>query len=278
VKREKARRGKREVGSPDGVGTRITSTPYLYAVAEGDIYSHSAFDKYAINDDVDSSAEEDVWCVGGTYIWPVDAQQMHVVSSSAEDDPAKADTSAGTGIHKIRIYYLTSTFVEKTEDCFLNGTGEVNTTATDIYRINKVRPLVVGTGLKAAGNIDVYNMTTHGTIYTRIATGFTKGRQLVYTVPKGKSLYITQLSGSCGGTTAPKYGKFVLRSTWDSVSGARNAWMTAYVEQGISSGTFIRDLPCPIKFPEGSDVIMSCKTLDDNCYVTASIRGWLEVE
>lgn len=258
-------------GSP-----QVVAQPYLDSVAEGNVANHTPWEKYAINDDIDSANEEDVWCVGGSYTWPAAAQQMHVISSSAEDDPAKADTSAGTGIHQIRIYYLDASFVEKTEDVTLNGTGEVNTTATDIFRINRVRPLVVGTGLKAAGNIDIYNMTTHGLIYSRIATGFTKGRQLIYTVPVGKNLFVKRLSGSIGGTTAPKYGRFTLRSTYDNISGNRNAWMTAYAETGQSSGFFSLEFDGSIKFIAGSDVIVSCKTLDDNCYVTASLRGWLE--
>jgi hypothetical protein len=255
---------------------RFSSTDYLYDISEGNVPNHSLFNKYAINDDIDSAAEEDIWCVGGSYVWPAANQQMHVVSSSVEDDPAKADTSAGTGIHSIRIYYLDSTFVEKTTDVTLNGTGEVDTTATDIFRINRVRPLIVGTGKKAAGNIDIYNMASHGTIYSRIATGFTKGRQLIYTVPTGKVLFLYKVSGSIGGTSAPKYGRFTLRSTYDDISGSRNAWLTAYMETGQNSGYWMMPMAGPLKFIAGSDLVMSVKTLDDNCYVTCAWRGWLE--
>jgi len=254
---------------------RFSSMPYAYDIAEGNITGHVAWNKYAINDDVDSANEEDVWCVGGSYVWPAGAQQMEVVSSSVEDDPVKADTNPGSGIHSVRIYYLDVNFVEKTTDVTLNGTGVVTTTATDIYRINRIRPLIVGSGLKAAGNIDVRN-TADTPIYSRIATGFTKGRQLVYTVPQAKVLFINQFTGSVGGTTAPKYGRFTIRSTWDDISLTRNAWMTAYGESGQSSGFFSIQYLCPIKFPAGSDIIVSCKTLDDNCYVTASLRGWQE--
>jgi len=265
-----------EQGFQDAGGKpRISSMPYTYDVAEGNISGHIAWNKYAINDDIDSAAEEDVWCVGGSYVFPTTGQQMEVVSSSAEDDPIKADTNPGIGIHSIRIYYLNTDFVEKTTDVTLNGTGVVNTTATDIYRINRVRPLIVGTGLKTAGNIDIRN-TADTPIYSRIAIGFTKGRQLIYTVPQAKTLYINQFTGSIGGTTAPKYGRFIIRSTWDDISLIRNAWMTAYGESGQSSGFFSIKYSCPIKFPSGSDIVVSCKTLDDNCYVTASLRGWQE--
>jgi hypothetical protein len=252
---------------------RVSSTPYLYDIAEGNVSGHTSWEKYAINDDVDLAAEEDIWCVGGTYTWPTAKMQMEVVSSSVEDDADKV--AAGTGVHSIRIYYLDDTFTEKTEDVSMDGTTVVATTATDIYRINRIRPLTIGTGLKAAGNIDVRHVD-NSPIYTRIAVGFTKGRQLVYTVPKSKELYITRLSGSIGGTDAVKYARFTLRSTWDNISAARNAWMTVYAETGTYGGFFSLPFDAPMKFPAGSDIIVSAKSLHDNCYITASLRGWLE--
>jgi hypothetical protein len=251
---------------------RVSAMPYLYDVAEGNVAGHTLFDKYAINDDVDAAAEEDVWCVGGTYSWLTGTTGLAVVSSSVEDDFDKVP--AGTGIHSIRIYYLDASFVEKTTDVELNGTTPVNTSVTDIYRINRLRPLGIGSNLKAVGNVDVKQRS--GTpVYSRIAIGFTKGRQLVYTVPTGKTLYLVLFSGSVGGTTVTKYGKFTLRSTYDNITGEQHAWMTAYAERGTID-TFDLRFDGPLSFPAGSDIIVSCKSLDDNCYATASIRGWLE--
>jgi hypothetical protein len=252
---------------------RVSSMPYLYDIAEGNVSGHSIWDKYAINDDVDAANEEDIWCVGGSYSWLTGTTGLAIVSSSAEDDFDKVP--AGTGIHKIRIYYTTDTFIESTTDVETDGTTPVNTSVTDIYRVNRVRPLIVGTGLKAAGNIDI-KQRSGATIYSRIATGFTKGRQLIYTVPYGKTLFIAQASGSIGGTEATKYGRFTLRSTWDNVSLTRNAWMTVYSELGQQSGFFSFKYECPMAFPAGSDIVVSCKSLNDNSYVTASLRGWLE--
>jgi hypothetical protein len=255
---------------------RVSSMPYLYDIAEGNVTGHSSWEKYAINDDIDSAAEEDIWSVGGSYAWLAAETQLAAVSSSVEDDPSKADLSAGTGVWSVRVYYLDDDFVERTTDVTLNGTAAVNLSVANVYRINRIRPLTMGTGNKAAGNIDIKLPAPGTTIYTRIALGFTKGRQLVYTVPTGKVLYITNMSGSIGGTSAPKYGKFILRSNYDNVSLARNAWFMAYPEHGAESGNFDREFKCPLKFPAGSDLVVSCKTLDDNCYVTSSLRGWLE--
>jgi hypothetical protein len=252
---------------------RVSSMPYLYDIAEGNVAGHTSWEKYAINDDIDSAAEEDVWCVGGSYSFLSGTTGLAVISSSVEDDFDKAP--AGTGVKSVRIHYLDDSFVEKTTDVELDGTTPVNTSVTDIYRVNRIRPLAIGTNLKAVGSVDV-KQRGGATVYSRIAAGFTKGRQLIYTVPYGKTLFIAQASGSIGGTEATKYGRFTLRSTWDNVSLTRNAWMTAYSELGQQSGFFSFKYECPMSFPAGSDIVVSCKSLNDNSYVTASLRGWLE--
>lgn len=255
---------------------RVSAMPYLYDIAEGNVTGHVSWDKYAINDDVDKAAEEDVWCVGGSYAWLAAETQLVAVSSSAEDDPDKGSAVAGTGVHSVRVYYLDDDFVERTTDVTLNGTAEVALSVANVYRINRIRPLTMGSGNKAAGNIDIKLPAPGTAIYSRIATGYTKGRQLVYTVPTGKALYIVSMSGSSGGTIAPKYAKFTLRSTYDNISNTRQVWMTAYAEKGCSSSNFETIFPCPLYFPAGSDIIVAVSTLDDNTYVTSSLRGWIE--
>ena len=77
-----------------------------------------------------NETEVDVWSAGGKYVFPTVAQQMEVVSSSADD------VSTSTGAWTVKIWYLDSSYNEKTETVTLNGTTAVPTKATDIYRIN----------------------------------------------------------------------------------------------------------------------------------------------
>ena len=71
---------------------RVSSMPYLYDVAEGNVSGHESWTKIGYNGDVDVGTE-DMIAQGGTYVFPAAAIQMDIVSSSAEDDPAKADTN-----------------------------------------------------------------------------------------------------------------------------------------------------------------------------------------
>jgi len=78
-----------ELGVPYGIKQidnkpRVSSMPYTYDIAEGNVSGHSGLFKIGYNPDV-TTTEEDLWSAGGTYVWPTAEQQMEVVSGSATD-------------------------------------------------------------------------------------------------------------------------------------------------------------------------------------------------
>lgn len=248
----------------------VNATSYGYDVAEGNIAGHTPFFKTGFNADVDA-AEEDMWVVGGMYVFPSAAQRMEVVSSST------LDAAAGTGAITVKIWYLTSTFVEKTETLTLTGTVAVPTVATDIYRINAFRVLTAGTGGSAAGTIDIRHITL-GTIYSRIAVGNTRARNSIYTVPVDKTLYIVQISCSVGNSAGGRYARFTLRATYDDQAQAASLLWYPYYEIGIQDSAFAMHLDFPIKFPAGTDLKMSVigDATNADAICTCAYRGWLE--
>ena len=153
---------------------RVSSMPYLYDVAEGNVAGHTPWSKIGYNGDV-GTTEEDLWTVGGSYVFPAAAIQMQVVSSSANDDGAPL----GTGVQTVRIYYLDAAYVSKTTTVTLNGVAAVNTTATDIFRVQGFRVATAGSGGKAAGNI-LLQAVGGGVTYSQIATGYTRAQHHLY--------------------------------------------------------------------------------------------------
>jgi hypothetical protein len=190
---------------------RVNSTPYGYDVAEGNIANHSPFFKTGFNADVDAT-EEDMWTAGGVYVFPVAAQGMEVVSTDNTNDKA-----GGTGALTVKVWYLTNTFVEKSEVITMTGTTLVETAATDIYRVNAFRVMTAGTSGSAAGTISIRNKTDHTTVYSQIAAGQTRARNSIYTVPALKTLYITQISCSTGNASGGRYARFTLRAKYDDI-------------------------------------------------------------
>lgn len=250
------------------------SVPYLYQIAEGNVPEHEPFMKLGYNSDV-GVTEEDIWTEGGIYVFPAAAQQMEIVSTSVEDDPVKADLSAGTGIWSVRIYYLDNLYVEHTEDITLNGLAEVTTVATNIFRVNAIRALTAGTGLKAAGDINLRNLA-NTPIYRDIEVGYTRGRALVYTVPNGKTLFVTSMSVSSGYSTAGKNVKWTARANWDDITMTTSTLFAPFFEIQTQDAAFHVEFEIPYKFPEHTDIKLSAVGDSANSVCTAAMRGWME--
>ena len=239
-------------------------------VAMGLIPNCKPFSKIGYNGNVDN-AEVDLWSVGTVFAFPTVAQQMEITSDSADDD------SDGTGARTVKIVYLTSSFVEKTETVTLNGTGVVTTVATDIYRVNHFRVLTAGTGGKAAGNIDIRHID-NTPIYSRIAVGQTRARNAAYTVPYKKVLYISQLTYSSGAAAAGHYAKFTLRATCDDTLGTVSAIQYPFSEITVQDSPLTITYVTPMAFPAGTDMRVSCISdgATANVIATYQGRGWLE--
>src|SRR5659263_687910 len=104
---------------------RVSSMPYVYDIAEGNVpnhFSHSSFGRtFSVN-----QTEVELWEVGGAYKFPGNPMRMQIVSSSSNDG------SSGPGARQVDIHYLDNNYAEQTELITLNGTTPVNTIATNI--------------------------------------------------------------------------------------------------------------------------------------------------
>ena len=252
---------------------RVSAMPYLYDIAEGNVSDHVPFLKLGYNADVGVTAEI-ISAQGGAYVFPAAEQHMHLVSDSVEDDILTGGAVAGTGIHKVTVYYLDDTFAEKTEIVTLNGTTAVETTATDIYRINYVNAEEVGTGKKAAGNISIKNHAETVT-YGYIPAGHNRMRQMVYTVPYGKTLYVTQMHNSTV-TAAGKACTITLEATYDELHNhILSGFFMPFAEITGESGAQPIDFHCPLRFPAGVDVKV-IGFANASTIANVALRGWIE--
>jgi len=250
---------------------RVTNTQYGYEVVEGNIANHTPYSKLSYNPDVDA-AEEDMWGYGGMYVFPTGAMGMEVISSNAND------TAEGTGARTVKIWYLTTGFAEKTETIILNGTTAVPTAATDIYRINNLRVMTVGSGKTSAGNIDIRHISDIP-VYSRIIAGLTRARNSIYTVPVNKTLYIAQISYSAGSSSGGVHCRFTLKAAYDDLTGTLLDFFYPYHEQGVTDAPHNENLVLPLKFISGTDIKVSVQgdATNANAVCTSAYRGWLEV-
>jgi len=251
---------------------RYSSMPYLFDIAEGNVTGHTPFTKLGYNGDV-GATEEDIITQGGTYYWIPTATALEVLSTGAG---AANDTLTGTGVQKVKITYLDSDYSQQTQTLDMAGGTPVPLTDTTILRVNSIRAVQVGTGGVAAG--DIICRTVVGTNTVRqISAGYTRGRGLTYTVPLGKTLYITSVAVSSGYTTAGKVVRWTGRAQVDDTDPTTKiAFFQPFFEIITQDASFHRCFEIPVKIPATADLKMSAVSNGAGSFCDCSLRGWLE--
>jgi len=336
---------------------RISTMPYAWDIAEGNVSGHTPWTKIGYNPAIGTS-EEDVWSAGGLYVFPTGATQMEVVSSLATADvdigtklydatcdvggttttlldatydwstgtaavgdvliveksgttpewgyitavangvltfanglssggscaTARTyqvlDTSAAKGAMAVKIDYLDTAYAEKTEIVILNTTTPVALVNADTFRIQSFRVIAVGskaTALNAPGG----NLTLrqNGALtYSYITLGYTRARNSVYTVPAGKTLYVTSFSCSfaTSGNANKEYGRIYKRVNIEPATKFRTGTLFyPYTEVNIQNNTVQIIIDCPTKLPAKTDIKVSSVATASGA-VTSVLRGWIE--
>jgi hypothetical protein len=250
---------------------RVSATPHTYDIAEGVIPSHCVWSKLGYNSDIQTT-EEILSPQGGTYVFPAAEMQLWAVQSST------ADRNTGTGIGSITVWYLDDDYTEKSTDVTLNA-ASVALSVADVFRINNIRAKTVGTNGKAVGTINIQGSTVGGTLtYGHIAIGNTRQRQLVYTVPAGKTLYMTRANVYNVHTAANKRAIITMRATYDDKLGARltaGTFFMPYAEAVLTDNPVMATYDPPKKFVEKVDIIVvgiSTGTASSSI----ALSGWIE--
>jgi hypothetical protein len=134
-----------------------------------------------------SAGTSEVLLCGRTYTEPASEAQRSVKSTSASDT-----NSAGSGAKAVRITYLTSSYVLKTEDVLLNGVTGVNTVASDIRFIEKFEVIK---GTFAVGAVTLQTTTAGGgTEICGVGAGATDAFLCHHYVPAGRVAYLLDWS------------------------------------------------------------------------------------
>jgi hypothetical protein len=244
--------------------------PYLYDISEGNVTGHEVWSKIGFNDAI-GTTEETMWTNSSQYVFPTVAGQMEVVSSDNTQDK-----SGGTGALTVRIGYLKSDYSESSVTLTLNGTVAVPTGAThaDIWRINSFRVMTTGTNNAPVGNLTL-RPAGGGTTYGYIRAGKTRARTCVYTVPLGKTLYITSIAYSAVGT---KYLLFTNHANFDQATSTilQRGLFHPFSEVALLNSSYTKELTTPTKLPATTDLKVSVIAEAAGSVGTCHLRGWIE--
>ncbi|MCU0912934.1 MAG: hypothetical protein MUC88_00050 [Planctomycetes bacterium] len=129
-----------------------------------------------------AASGSEVLLAARAYVEQSSEAQRSVQSTSAQD------AAGGSGAKKVRIVYLTSNYVLKSEDVTLNGTSKVNTANSDIRFVEKFHVIE---GAAAVGAIKLLNGTGgEAAEFCGIGVGTYDAFLCHHYVPAGKSGYV----------------------------------------------------------------------------------------
>lgn len=249
---------------------RISSMPYTYDVAEGNISGHIPWSKLGFNGGI-GTAQEDLISQGGTYVFPTSGIQMMLKSSEVGD---RLTAPLGSGAWQVRVHYLDSGYMPQSEVVDCNGTSGVNTTAVDVIRIQNMHVESVGGNAAPLGNLILTDLSGTRT-YGYIAAGQHRQRQCVWTVPASSTLYMTSLVISAN-TSQNKYSKFTVYTNHDDITGTIvSGFMFPCFEVFTVDSPFHYECAVPAKLIAKSDLKVSV-VAEAAGTAACTLRGWYE--
>jgi len=248
---------------------RVSAIPYLYDIAKDHIPDHASWSMMGYNAAL-TTTQETLWPNSSEYAFPTAKGQLEVVSSDNTQDKAN-----GTGALTVEVNYLRDDYSEGSVTLTMNGTAAVATGAShaDIWRVNSFHVKTTGTNLAPVGNLTLRG-ASGGATYGYIPAGKTRARTAVYTVPLGKTLYITSFGASAVGI---KYVLFTLHANCDpdTLALLQRGLFFPLAEVALMDTAYNKLLDIPLRLPATTDFKVSA-TAEAAAIGTCHLRGWLE--
>lgn len=225
-------------------GTQIVDD-YSLAVAVGAVGGVSTIRKFGRNIDIDTGATEHIWSAGGILSWLTSASAMEALSSDAND------TSAGSGAQQIFVQGLDGSFNEISETVIMNGITAV-ALANTYTRIQRAFVSRIGTySTGNAGDITI-RVASGGSTQASIMTGIGQTQKSQFTIPNGKSGYLSRFSASVASTKSADV--FMCRRDRADVTSSDMGGDRLIVERTGISGGFELTFNSYDKFEEKTDI------------------------
>ena len=191
------------------------------------------------------------------------AAAVELVSNSVQDDAG----IAGTGAWTCRVHGLDGSYDYVTEDFTMDGAVAV--VGTQLFlRVIKVEVLTAGTGGTNAGAIDCQAVGA-GQVWNEIVAGAGVSESSLITVPRNKTLWITNIKVSLSLTGPGSYFKI-----WERpYGGAWLIWSGTYYALGQDYKADYSVAMAP-KISEKTALKVEATT-SGACYVASDILGFL---
>ena len=238
---------------------RVSSMPYSYDIAEGNVSGHNSVRRFGHNPDV-STSWETLSHKSSIYAYLTSAEVLKIKSDNVND------ASGGTGARTILISGYDGDYAIQSETVTLNGTTAVDT-ANSYLRIMKMRVKTVGTGATNAGEITCNNNAESNELL-QIEPEMGASTFIGWTVPAGQTFYMTSWDASEASSKGSKI------SMWKREFSS-GVWEIMRMQQLLDSNFYIYfDFPLP--FTEKTDIELRAKGVLAGADVSGGFSGWRE--
>jgi hypothetical protein len=229
-------------------------------VSNGEIEGVGYIEKFGMNVDVDSN-KETIWDAGGIYQYLTTAETVSVTSTLG------TDSVTGTGARTVEIQGLDADYNLVYETLTVGGGAGTQ----EFLRIFRVKVLTAGSSGVNEGTISVTSNGT-STVLAQIGIdgsgGNAAGRgqtfMSLYTVPAGKTAYLTQWTVGAGKQNTDAVA-FMMARTFD------NGWNSKDIIT-VSATTYAKDYKIPLKFDEKTDIEVRAYSTTNNSLVSSTFN------
>lgn len=166
-------------------GAIESSRHYTMSVVDGDIENESVILLSGMTVNL-TTTYRTLWGEDALYVFPSSSSIMTLSSSSAND------AFGGTGANLVLVSGLNSDYEEISEVVQLNGQTPVSTVLS-FFRVNLLTVIKAGSVESADGIVYIGTGTVStgkpANVFSSVLSGSFLAEQLIYTVPKGATLY-----------------------------------------------------------------------------------------
>jgi hypothetical protein len=241
---------------------RTTGSSYDWTIniSAGDVAGTGYIEKFGMNTDVDSN-KETIWDGGEIYSYISTAETVAVTST------AGVDSAAGTGARTVEIQGLDANHTLVYETLTVGGGAGTQ----EFLRIFRANVVTAGTSGVNEGTVSITSSDT-STVLAQIgidgtganAAGRGQTFMALYTVPAGKTAYLTQWTVGCGKQNTDAVATFLARPE----GGAWNAKDIITV----SATTYAKDYKIPLQFTEKTDIEIRAYSTTNNSLVSSTFN------
>lgn len=185
--------------------------------ARGAVTGLSVVHKFGKNSAVGAGTTEDIWGPGGTILFSSQPARVRIAAGgNAADDPL------GAGAATITVVGLNSDWRETSEVLFTSGTAASPLTTGHFLRVYMAYISTMGASASyvtpAANTGAVTVQTSSGNTVALIAAGYGQTQSSLFTVSKGSTCYIIEISISVSANKPADVFLWQRPAAWDSTS------------------------------------------------------------